>query len=376
MAATPISVEALLGVPNQIGLIQTVKSGIPRVLPPQLYDLTRPVISDYASYKQVQGTRRLPKAAQYGGPSRAANKLPITDVPVKLIHTIENQQFGQIILQNLAGFSAMGASITPQRMAIDEITRQTVEFKRRFENLRTAAVTSAIANGKIWLAADGTFLFNSTGAAVTIDFQIPAATGGVGNNGTTLQILGNSVTGWQTATTDIIGQIIALKTRAVQQTGYPLKYAFYGANILKYLLNNTAAASLIIRNSNYNAQFLGNGDIPAGFQGLDWIPVYTAFAEDDTGTVQQFFDPDTIIFTPEITTEWYELLEGSYAIMSSPDVYSGVAGQIVSQAQMPYGMFAYATRTNDPIGVKQVMGDTFLPIIKNPNVVFIAKVNF
>jgi hypothetical protein len=376
MANIPASIETLLGVPQQIGMIQTVKSGIPRVLPEALYNLTRDVMSDFASYKQVTGTRRLPKAAQYGGPSRAAAKQSITDVPVKLVHTIENQQFGQIILQLLSGFSAMGQSIVPQKMAQDEIVRQTVEFKRRFENMRTAAVHSALANGKIWLAADGTFLYNSTGAAVTIDFKIPVASAQTGNVGTMAAILNSDFTGWQTATTDIISQIIALKTRSIQQTGFPLKYAFYGANIMKYLMSNTIASNLITRNPAWNSQFLSSGDIPGGFQDLQWMPVYSAFAEDDNGNIQTFFGPDTIVFTPEITDEWYELLQGSYVIIPSPDVFSGTVGQVMQQAIMPYGQFAYATRTNDPVGVKQVAGDTFLPVIKNPNVVYITTVNF
>lgn len=372
----PVTIENLLGYPQLIDLIQTVKSGIPRVLPDQFFNLTRNVITDYASYRKILGTRRLPKASQYGAPSRAAPKQDISEVPVKLIHTIENQQFGQLILQLLGvmqpGGNPAGFGLIPQRLAEDEVARQTVEFKRRFENLRTAAVTGAIANGKIWLAADGTFLFSSSGAAVTINFGIPTA-----NVGTATALLGSGFITWATATADILGALIALKAIAVKTTGFPLKYAFYGSNVLKYMMNNTAASNLIIRNPAFNNAFLNTGDIPGGFQELQWVPVYDAFAEDDTGTVQTFFDPDTIVFTPDITTEWYELLQGSYAILGGPDVYTGgVAADVLRGASMPYGQFSYATRTNDPIGVKQVMGDTFLPVIKNPNVVYSMKVAF
>ena len=109
---------------------------------------------------------------------------------------------------------------------------------------------------------------------------------------------------------------------------------------------------------------------------LTWIPVYESFAEDNNGTVQTFFDPDTIVFTPDITTDWYELLQGSYVIIPSPGVMSGTANQMLQNAVMPFGMFSYATRTNDPVGVKQVMGDTFIPVIKNPNVRYQVKVKF
>lgn len=379
MAASQVTVEGLLSVANMIGLIQTVKGGIPEVLPQPFYSNTRQVMGDYCTFMQTQGSRRLPKTSTYGAQSRVASKQPIAEVPVKLIHTIENQQFGQIVLQNIQTLTSTGTSIVAQRAAIDEITRQTVEFKRRFYNLRTAAITGALSNGKLWIGSDGTFLPSSSGASVTVDFQIPVASAGVGNNGTMAAILGSTQApaGWQTASTDIISQLIYLKTRATQLTGYPLKYAFYGANIPKYLMANTTASALIVRSPNYREDLLSAGDIPNGFQGLIWIPVYTAFFEDDTGTVQTFFDPDTIIFTPDITSEWYEMIEGSYFIPASPDLITGGnAGQIVQAAQTPYGMFAYATRTTDPIGIKQIMGDTFLPVIKNPQVIFQAKVNF
>lgn len=379
MASTPITVEGLLSVANMIGLIQTVKGGIPKVLPDPFYDLTRQVNGDYCTFLQVQGSRRLPKASTYGAPSKVANKQPLSEVPVKLVHTIENQQFGQIVLQNIQALNSTGTNIVAQRAAVDEITRQTVEFKRRFTNLRTASITGALSNGKIWLASDGTFLPTSTGASITIDFQIPVASAGVGNNGTMAAILGTTLApaGWQTASTDIISQLIALKTRATQLTGYPLKYAFYGSNIPKYLMANTTAQALIVRSPGYNSSFLDQGDIPTGFQGLVWVPVYSAFFEDDNGVVQTFFGPDTIVFTPEVTTEWYEMIEGSYFIPASPDLIAGGnAATIVQAAQTPYGMFAYATRTTDPIGIKQVMGDTFLPVIKNPQAVYIVTVNF
>ena len=38
------------------------------------------------------------------------------------------------------------------------------------------------------------------------------------------------------------------------------------------------------------------------------------------------------------------------------------------------GMFAYAYVTKDPMGIKEVAGDTFLPLIKVPAAVFQATV--
>ena len=362
----PVSLEQILGAQNLVGLIQSVKSGIPRTLPDGFFNLTRDVISDYATYRKVSGTRQLPVTGEYGGPSKAAPQQDVSEVPVKLIHAAENQQYKQVLLQNLQGFT----SPVPQKMAEDEVTRQTAEFKRRFENLRTAAVTSAIANNKIWLKSDGTFLFNSTGAAVTVDYQVPST-----NTGDMSAIVSGAAS-WDNSSTDIIGQIIALKTKAVQLTGYPLRYAFYGKNVVKYLLNNTEASELIKRNPQYNDAFLNRGDIPGGFQELVWVPVYHAFAEDASGNIQQFFGDDQIVFTPEITDDWYEMLSGSYLIPENAGVLGMTATSVLSGMNLRFGMFSYAVATTDPIGIKQVFGDTFLPVIKNGSVVFNATVKF
>jgi len=196
-------------------------------------------------------------------------------VPVKLIHAAENQVYKQAILQNLQGF----AGVAPQRMAVDEITRQTVEFKRRFQNLHIAAVYSMLANGKIWMKSDGTFCSAARGAGVTIDFAVPTGQNGAGS----VVIPGGS--SWASASNPIVQQVNGLKRLAIQTTGYPLKNAYYGRKIPDYLLTNNETSNLIIRNPAYNARFLDTGTIPNGFLDLNWIPMQDAFAEDNTGTV-------------------------------------------------------------------------------------------
>jgi hypothetical protein len=39
-------------------------------------------------------------------------------------------------------------------------------------------------------------------------------------------------------------------------------------------------------------------------------------------------------------------------------------------------MFSYAQVTSDPVTVKHVAGDTFLPVLKVPKAIFIATVKF
>jgi hypothetical protein len=48
----------------------------------------------------------------------------------------------------------------------------------------------------------------------------------------------------------------------------------------------------------------------------------------------------------------------------------------LANTQVVSGMFAYAVVTADPLTIKMVAGDTFLPVIKVPTAVFQATVNF
>jgi hypothetical protein len=40
-----------------------------------------------------------------------------------------------------------------------------------------------------------------------------------------------------------------------------------------------------------------------------------------------------------------------------------------------YGLFSYSVLMTDPVAIKQVAGDTFLPTLKVPAAIFIANVN-
>lgn len=354
------SLEQILGAQNLTGYIQSVKSGVPRLIPDAFFNLTRDVISDYATYRMVKGTRRVAQTGEYGGPSKAAPQQDVSEVPVKLIHAVENQQYKQTLLQNLQGFGTPGS----QKMAEDEVERQTVEFKRRLENLRTMSATYALIKNKIWLKGDGTFLPSSSGAVVTIDYQVPSA------QNAALSTVVSGAASWATSSTDIIGAINSIKNLAAKKTGFPLKYAFYGPKVVGYLLGNTNLQTLIARNPNYNSAYLNTGDIPGGFLELNWIPLRDAFYEDGSGTNQTPIGDNQVIFTPDITTEWYEMLNGSYLIPENTGVIGGDAMSVLGRMQQNYGAFSYAVATTDPISIKQVCGDTFLPVIKNPNVIW------
>ena len=81
---------------------------------------------------------------------------------------------------------------------------------------------------------------------------------------------------------NIATQIRNLKKAARKLTGYPLAHAFYGQNVLDYLLDNNKVKEMMKFNPAANARTLA-GETPQGLFGLQWHPAYEAFYEDETG---------------------------------------------------------------------------------------------
>ena len=354
--------QQILGGANMTGVIQSVKSGLPNLLPAGFTTPTRKVVGNTARYRKVDGNRELARLVQYGAPAALVGRRGVTETAVSLLHSFESIQHDPLVLQNLTRLD----SEELQALAVDEIDRQSMEFKRRFENLRLCAIYSALSDGKLWFDAGGNLLFTSAGAAVTVDYGVPA-----GNRDQLGGIIGAS---WGVAGTDLIGDVQAIKKAALQTTGYPLAHAFYGANVPGYLANNTAAKAYITGTPALATQSYTSGEIPAGFAGLKWHPVYAAFGVDGAGTVTEFFGADTVVFTPEPSPDWWELIEGSYLVPTSIGKISEDPASSAASLSMQFGMFSYAKVTDNPVTVEHFAGDTFLPVLKVPAAVYIADV--
>ena len=105
-------------------------------------------------------------------------------------------------------------------------------------------------------------------------------------------------------------------------------------------------------------------------------PGYEAFYEDDTGATQDLVSGDQVLFTPEPSMDWLDWLEGTYPVPTgigaiTPDAI-GAAGQYLGRSRM----FSYGQVLSDPVTVKQVAGDTFLPVLKVPKAVFGGTVKY
>lgn len=342
--------------------VESIKTGIPKVLPDAFWTTTERVVGDKANYIQYKGTRQVARLTPYGAPPVQTKKVDISDKSIKLLHANEKMPFSQELFRVFRAW----AKYEPQQMfAMQQIEYQALQFKQRFDNLRLAAVTSMMANGKLWFDASGNLLPTSSGADLTIDYGVPA------NN--TGQLNGLISASWATTTTDIVTQVNGIKRAAVQATGYPITTAYYGKNIPGYLSTNAATQQFLSRNSVRNEQFLATGEIPDGVLGLRWVPVQNAFWADSTDAVQTIFGDDAVTFAPDISPSVYCLFEGSYLVPSSFGMFGDGMAALDSLAEV-YGMGRYAFLDTPPVQIFDVAFDTFMPMLRVPEAFFMADV--
>jgi hypothetical protein len=351
----PYSVSQLLEWVPLTEAVETVKTGIPKVLPPEFWTLTEDVSGYKARLVEYQGTRRVARVTPYGSPPRQVEHLPLGDRPVILLHTNEEIAFRDELVRILREWDEYKPQ---QKFAVQEIARQGEGFRQRFENLEIAAVTKTVADGRLYFDADGNLLPTSSGADLTVDQLIPS-----GNRLT----VSNS---WATAATDIVTYINTLKNTAVQTTGYPLKYAIYGQNIPGYFNNNTSIQNYWWRNQQFSNDWLNTGRVPERMLELIWVPAQQAFWEDQTGTVQSIFPADQVTFTPEITAATWTFYRGSKLVPTQTGPFPDAEAAIRSTQEV-FGRGRYAKiPLEEPTKIIDVGFDTFLPRIKQPSAWF------
>jgi hypothetical protein len=285
----------------------------------------------------------------------------ITERTATMIHSFENHMHDVptlMMLQNLDNPQV-------QQMGQQIVDAQTVQFREGFNNLEKAAIMMALGLGTIYFDASGNLLPSSSGALITVDFQIPAA-----NKNQIGGIIGAS---WATASTPILGDIAAIKRLSLKDTGYPIEHAFYGSAIIDYLLANTQVLALIGGGGELNAR-IASGEIPNGFAGIpQWHASNGAFFMDNDGTVQDIIEADGVVFTPEPSRDWWEIMEGSFPVPNSLTIAADASGAIPNFNKV-YGPFSYAEIKTDPPGIKHLAGHTFLPVLKVPKAVYICHV--
>ncbi len=358
------SLNQILGYVTLTGLIQATKSGIPDTLPPKMMTRTKECLGDSGRYTRVTGERRTASLVMYGASAVEANLRNVATVDVKLLHCYMKQPIPPLVMQQIRQFD----SYEVQKQGMQEVTRQVKMFGTRFKNTRIAVAQQVLANGVLYWDGSGNLLPSSSGAVYTHSFQMN------GNNQNQLNgIIGAS---WAASNTNIPQQLVKLEQKAIQLTGYPLKYIFYGAKVPTYLTNNDFVIDYLARQPTMNVEWLDNpGQIPQGLFGYTWVPMYTAFfdqgttGDQNTENLQQIWNDNLCVFAPEISDDWWELLEGSFEVPTTINLLADGAAAMASM-KLVHGMFAYGQASHDPPGVMSYQGDTHLPVLKVPDAIY------
>lgn len=363
-----LTLTQMLDSHNLTGLVQGIRSGLPPVIPDTFLTPTRQVKGDRVDWFEATGVRDPARLAHYGGPAHVRQLEGLRRHSAAMIHAFEQQTLP------IAAWSGLLDPQTgqSQTLARQEVECQTRSFKQRFVNLRQAAVACALIRGRLDFSRDGQLLPDQSASAWNIDFHIPETNIGpiVGAEGV---LADETDSPWSAASTNIVAQIRALKSLALRTTGYPIGYAFYGSNIPSYLAANQSVSDWMQAMTPGSAAEDANthSEIPGRMLGLQWVPVADACFATPDGQMHTLEEPDTVVFTPAPSAEWYELVQGSYAVPTgTPSI------DTVDAMQEVFGMFSYARIEHNPPAVVQFAGDTFLPLIKVPASVFRLLVNW
>ena len=358
------NIHEIIGFEALLGLIEDVANGIPDVpLPPGFFTLTEPVEANRGNFVVSQGTRQTSKIVRFGSPSQSRERAGLDNRQVTLIHTKENEKHGEEVLIQLRDFDS------PRRQELGrmEIDRQMAIFLMRFQNLRTASVHSMLSRGKISVDGSQNLIPTDTGAEVIIDMQVPDD-----HKNQADTILDTS---WDDPTADIVGQIEDLQVKSAEDTGMLLSHAIYGSNVLGNLIANNQIGEFLKADGGLSTSF-GKLKIPDGFLEMTWWSGSKALYAQDDGTIFKWFDPDALVLMPDVSPMWYAMLEGTSAVPTDlGSVMDDPLGSIANLQEVR-GPFSYARVTDDPVGIKHIAGDTFLPVSKVPAALFILNTVF
>lgn len=349
--------------------IQEIKSGIPNPFPATFFSTTKDVVGDAARYIRLFGQRSTAKLGQYGAPARTRAMKSIGSKDQKLMAFFEEQPIDPLTMQAIHNYE----NYDHQEKGIEVVAQQTREFVQVSQNTRIAAVGYIVyVNGKLYFDNDGNLQPSLNGAGAitveTVDMGVNA------NNQN--QLNGLVASSWDNNATDIPGFLRALKQFAAKANGYEPSEAGYGINIPTYMNQNNFVQDYLVRNDVRNSEVLSNGEIPQGLFGFNWTKTYMAFYEDATGTNDTIMNADGVTFTPPVSNQWYELFEGSMLVPTSINLSNDAEEALRNQCKVVYGQFGYGRLVHNPIGLSTFRGDTFMPTLKNPDVVYQAVVRF
>lgn len=359
-------IKTLLSPQNLLGLITTIKGGVPDYLPPNLFATDRPCIGNRGTYRRVQNSRQLAPIGQYGAAPVMVSGQGVTEIPQTLLSAKIGKPYDANFYSNLQALGGFGVPAT-QKYAEDLVSYETAELKRQVSNTMVASKYSVLTLGNIYVDSTNNLTLSSGSALQTYSAGIPAS------HIDTIANLSGVAGVWSDASSDIPSQLRAMKQKSAQETGYESMMVLYGINIPKWIRANTAAQAMVSGNYVLASEQYQSTEIPAKFANFNWYPQYGAFFETTPGTRIQLWPDNLAVFIPMPDPGWQEMLRGTTRIPTGFGVGADPLATMMSNTNDVSGMYSYATIDRHGV-VEQVAGDCWFPVLTNPSVLYLATV--
>lgn len=253
------------------------------------------------------------------------------------------------------------------------VRAQQRNFIQRFRNLREYQIVQMFKGGLGQLVDGDDVICVAKGAGTfDVDFGIPVEHVSPGATVDYHGIFGHA---WQTITTDVPGELMAMNAKAEELHGYPIRHVWLNSKTAMYVLNNTPMQTLAGSANSVFQRFQPDG--PPSVEGipstefvivLRGLPHLTFHVYDAglnvNGTFTKFFPDDYALFLPDPSPDIFAYREGSEIIRRNV-VDSGFEG---------FGFNMWATPVIDPAGFEQKALQIGLPIPYIPNAILYMKV--
>jgi hypothetical protein len=345
--------------------VQTIKGGLPRVLPEEFWSLSEDVPGTKARLIEFNGQRQSARISPNGAPPKVRGKLTLDDKALILLSSTEEMEFTEELENVLCDWE----EYRPQQdWAMRNIAYQGEGLRMIFENLETAAVLQTVATGNLYFDFDGNILPSSSGADLTVNQGIPAANIG--------QLNGLLTGDFNNPNFDIVSFISQkLIPRSLADTNFPIETMIYGANISGYLASNNYTKLIWGYQASVAESYFANGLVPPGFLGLNWIPASKAYFVDQFGNAQFIFPSDQITCMPKLDKRVWTFYKGSTKIPTQfgPLPTGEAALKSFTEITGRY-RFAYIPQ-GGVFKVIDVGGCKFLPRFKVPGSTYLLSVN-
>jgi hypothetical protein len=242
------------------------------------------------------------------------------------------------------------------------VTQQIEALVQRFRNAREFMISrmfrgsfSLKFNGDDWVPVD-------SGGQMSVDFQVPATHK---NN-----VNGIFPANWENAAALIHEDLLQLNAFSEEEYGFPVTQAWIGSALWNKIISNTEIKGLAGSSNQpfavYDRVESDATDFRAILRGVPWITwhIYDG-GLNVGGTYTKFIPPNNAIFTPDPSSSWVEMLEGSEFVKEN--VMDGGSEKV--------GFSTWTTHAIDPASIELKALDICLPALYVPKAIYYATVS-